>query len=83
MVLGFRMKLFLHGYYDVLLLKNVNHLNIAFQLILLFNFDKKGWILRKFLNTSANAEVTRQKQPVISMLRLERDLLMNAPCDFG
>jgi hypothetical protein len=35
------MKLFSRGFYDVLLLKNVKLLNIDFQLILLFNLDKK------------------------------------------
>lgn len=32
---------FLNGFYDVLFLKNVKHLNIDFQLFLLFNLDKK------------------------------------------
>jgi hypothetical protein len=35
------MKLFSHSFHDVLHLKNVIHLNIDFQLFLLFNLDKK------------------------------------------
>jgi hypothetical protein len=35
------MKLFSHGFYDVILLKNVKFLFIDLQLFLLFNLDKK------------------------------------------
>jgi hypothetical protein len=58
MVWSFWIKLFSHSFYDVLLLQNVKHLNIDFQLFLLFKSDKKDGYCKNSSGSNA-AETAR------------------------